>query len=62
MQIHEHLGHAGLVGWRKTVADVVAPRVPIKDDTARALIGGTFLLLSVYYVISTVVKALKRSS
>jgi len=61
MRIHEQVGHAGLAGWRKTVADVVAPRVPIKDDTARAMIGGTFFLLSLYYVISTVVKATRRS-
>jgi hypothetical protein len=61
MQIHERIGHAGLAGWRKTVADLVAPRVPIKDDTARVLIGGTFFALSVYYVISTLVKATKRA-
>jgi hypothetical protein len=61
MQIHEQIGQAGLSGWRKTVADVVAPRVPIKDDTARVLIGGTFFVLSVYYVISTLVKATRRA-
>jgi hypothetical protein len=61
MQIHENIGHAGLAGWRKTVADVVAPRVPIKDDTARAIIGGTFFALSVYYVIATIVKATRRA-
>ncbi len=61
MQIHEHIGHAGLAGWRKTVADIVAPRVPIKDDTARVLIGGTFFVLSLYYVIATVVKATRRA-
>jgi hypothetical protein len=61
MQIHEHLGHAGLAGWRKTVADVVAPRVPIADDQARMLIGLGFFALSVYYVGATVTRALRRS-
>ena len=61
MQIHEHLGHAGLAGWRKTVADVVAPRVPIADDRARMIIGLAFFALSAYYVGATVAKALKRS-
>jgi hypothetical protein len=61
MQIHEHIGHAGLAGWRKSVADLVAPRVPIKDDNARVLIGGTFFLLSLYYVIGTLVRATKRA-
>ena len=61
MQIHERIGRAGLAGWRETVANLVAPRVPIKDDTARALIGGTFFVLSVYYVIATIVKAAKRA-
>jgi Na+(H+)/acetate symporter ActP len=61
MQIHEHLGHAGLAGWRKTVADVVAPRVPIADDQARMIIGLGFFALSVYYVIATIVKATKRA-
>jgi len=61
MQFHEQVAHAGLAGWRKTVADVVAPRVPVKDETARALIGGTFFLLSVYYVVATIVKATRRA-
>ena len=58
MQIHKRVGHAGLVGWRKKVADVVAPRAPIADDNARALIGGAFFVLSVYYVVATVVRAI----
>jgi Na+(H+)/acetate symporter ActP len=61
MQIHEHLGHAGLSGWRKTVADVVAPRVPIDDDQARMLVGLGFFVLSIYYVVGTVTRAVRRS-
>jgi hypothetical protein len=60
MQIHHRVGHAGLVGWREKVADIVAPRAPIADDTARALIGGAFFVLSVYYVVQTVVRAVKK--
>jgi hypothetical protein len=64
MQIHEHVGHAGLVGWRAKIADLVAPRAakhgPISEAQARAIIGGAFFALSVYYVVSTVVRALKR--
>ena len=61
MQIHEHLGHAGLSGWRKKVADVVAPRVPIADDQARMIVGLGFFVLSVYYVVATVTKAVRRN-
>jgi hypothetical protein len=61
MQIHEHLGHAGLSGWRKQVADVVAPRAPIEDDQARMIIGLAFFGLSVYYVVATITKALRRA-
>jgi hypothetical protein len=61
MQIHEHLGNASLTGWRKTVADVVAPRVPIADDQARVILGLGFLALSVYYVVATITRAVRRS-
>ena len=61
MQIHQHVGHAGLAGWRGKVADLVAPPVakhgPVTEKNARAFIGGAFFALSVYYVIATIVKA-----
>lgn len=60
MELHKTVGQAGLVGWREKVADVVAPRAPIKDENARALIGGAFFVLSVYYVIATIVRVLKE--
>ena len=59
MPIHHRVGHAGLVSWREKIADIVAPRAPIADDTARALIGGAFFVSSVYYVVSTVIRAMK---
>jgi hypothetical protein len=62
----EHLGHAGLVGWRKVVADRVAPvaakRAPASEDQVRAIVGAAFFLLSVYYVSSTVVRIAKTRS
>lgn len=63
MSSTEHIGQAGLVGWRKAVADRVAPpaakRGPVSEDQARALIGAAFFLLSAYYVASTGVRAIK---
>ena len=65
MQIHQHVGHAGLQGWREKVADVVAPptakRAPVEEDQVRAFIGGAFFVLSVYYVIVTIVKAVQAA-
>jgi hypothetical protein len=65
MQIHQHVGHAGLQGWREKVADVVAPPAakhgPADEDQIRALIGGAFFVLSVYYVIVTIYKAVQEA-
>ena len=59
----EQLGLQGLTGWRTKVADAVAPPVakkaPASEDQVRAAIGAAFFLLSVYYVISTIVKMAK---
>lgn len=58
-------GHAGLVGWRKALADRAAPpaakRGPFSEDQARAAIGGAFFLLSLYYVVSTIVRMVKTA-
>jgi len=66
MQIHTQLGHASLVGWRKTLADLVAPRAaehgPFSEDQVRAIVGGAFFAVSVYYVAATIVRALKARS
>jgi hypothetical protein len=57
------IGHAGLVGWRKALADVVAPRAaergPVSEDQVRAFIGGAFFVVSVYYVGATIARALR---
>ena len=50
----EEVGHAALSGWRKPVADAVAPRVPVRDDAVRAAIGFLFLALTVRYIVDVV--------
>jgi hypothetical protein len=59
------LGHAGLVGWRKAVADGVAPRAadraPFSEDQLRAAIGAAFFLLSLYYVVTTVARMVRSA-
>ena len=59
------LAQAGLVGWRKAIADGVAPRAadrsPASEDQVRAAIGAAFFLLSVYYVASTIARMIKTA-
>ena len=61
----KQFGHAGLVGWRKAIADRVAPaaagRAPASEEQVRALIGAAFFALSLYYVVSTVARMLKQA-
>jgi hypothetical protein len=61
----EQLGHAGLTGWREKVADLVAPPVarkgPINEQQARAIVGGAFFALSVWYVATTVARMVKAA-
>ena len=45
------IGHAGLHGWRRKVADGVAARAPFADDAVRAVLGALFFALSLRYVI-----------
>jgi hypothetical protein len=49
----EEVGHAALSGWRKPVADAVAPRVPLRDEYVRAAVGFLFLALAVKYLVDT---------
>jgi hypothetical protein len=50
----ENIAQAGLVGWRKAIADNLAPRAasraPVSEERLRAAIGAAFFLLSLYYV------------
>jgi hypothetical protein len=61
----QNLAQAGLVGWRKAIADRVAPpaasRAPASEDQLRAVIGAAFFLLSLYYVASTIARMVKTA-
>ena len=61
----EQIGHAGLAGWRGKVADTVAQPVakkaPVNEDQVRAIVGATFFVLSLYYVISTIARMAKAA-
>ena len=65
MQIHHHVGHAGLSGWRGKVADAVAPRAanhaPLSEDQVRAALGVAFFVVSVYYVAATIARAIRAA-
>ena len=57
-------GEYALTGWRDKVAQGAAKpfedRTNIEPDQVRALVGAVFFLLSLYYVISTVVKVVRE--
>ena len=61
----QNIAQAGLVGWRKAVADGVAPRAsrraPVSEEQVRAAIGAAFFLLSLYYVASTVARMIRSA-
>ena len=61
---HEQIGQSGLTGWRQTVANKVAPpaakRGPVTEDQVQAVLGATFYVLSVWYVVSTTAKMIKQ--
>ena len=61
----QSIAQAGLVGWRKAIADRVAPpaarRAPVSEDQVRAAIGAAFFLLSLYYVASTIARMIKSA-
>ena len=61
----QNIAQAGLVGWRKSVADRVAPpaarRAPVSEEQVRGAIGAAFFLLSLYYVASTIARIVKSA-
>ena len=61
----EQFGHAGLTGWRETLADrvasPVADKTPASEDQVRAVIGAAFFLLSVYYVVTSIARMAKAA-
>jgi hypothetical protein len=61
----QSIAQAGLVGWRKAIADNVAPRAasraPVSEERLRAAIGAAFFLLSLYYVATTIWRMIKSA-
>lgn len=59
MQRPMQIGTAGLQGWRVKAADAVAEplarRTPLEPDHVRAALGALFFVLSVSYVVKTVI-------
>jgi len=59
------LGQTALVGWREKAANGVARplarRTGVAEEPLRAAIGMLFFALSVYYVASTVRRALDKA-
>lgn len=61
MQSSTQIGTAGLQGWRAKAADAVAEplarRTPLETDHVRAALGALFFVLSVSYVVKTLMAA-----
>lgn len=55
------IGEQALTGWRRKVGEPVAQqlsgRTRLSPDDARAIIGGAFFLVSLWYVLKTLVSA-----
>jgi hypothetical protein len=60
-----HLGDATLVGWRKVVADAVAPRAarraPLTEEQARAVVGSVLFAASLFYVAGTIARMVRTA-
>jgi hypothetical protein len=56
------VGDAALVGWRRQLAQQVAPavsrRTSFGQDDVRRAIGGFFFALSLYHVVGTLRRAI----
>jgi hypothetical protein len=51
--VHD-VGHSATSsGWRRTLAESVAPRVPVADRYVRTALGLFFLASSIRYVVKT---------
>ena len=61
----ESFGHAGLTGWRESVADRVASpvagKIPASEDQVRAIVGALFFVLSLYYVATSIARMAKAA-
>ena len=54
------LGHHGLQGWRRRIADAAAPRLakatPAREDDVRAVIGLAFIALAGWSLAKTFIE------
>jgi hypothetical protein len=61
----QSIAQAGLVGWRKAIADRAAPpaarRSAASEDQVRAAIGAAFFLLALFYVASTIARMIRSA-
>ena len=59
------LADAALVGWREKVADglsgPLSSRTPLSEEDARSLVGAVLFALSLYYVVTTVARAVRAA-
>ena len=59
------IGHTGLQGWRRKVAEGISPpvakRAPLEEEQVRAVIGAAFFVLSVIYVVKTISAATRQA-
>ena len=59
------MGHAALPSWRGAIANRVAPpaakRMPLSEDQVRGAIGAAFFAVSAFYVVSTVVRMIRKA-
>jgi hypothetical protein len=55
------LGQTALIGWREKVANVVAERVPVRSEAARAAVGALFFALALRYVVKTITRAARET-
>ena len=59
------MGQAALPTWRGAIADRLAPpaakRTKLSEDQARAAIGAAFVAVATFYVVSSLVRMIRRA-
>ena len=59
------MGQAALPTWRGAIANRLAPpaakRTKLSEDQARAAIGAAFFAVATFYVVSSLVRMIRRA-
>jgi hypothetical protein len=59
------LGQQALPSWRGAIANRLAPpaakRTPLSEDQIRGILGAAFLAVSTFYVLSSIVRIVRRA-